>query len=159
MASCFKVCLDCVQGPSVFNSHVRLRENVGVSLDSDHCGKRFGCRGNVILLKDGRRICGSGAAIGNAPLVQNKSYFEVKVQQTGQWGVGVALRDIDPDLLPLGRDSKSCVLRNTGDVFFDDRLVDSFEHEVEEGSVVVSIRFDNFIFKTCQWSSWSCLED
>jgi hypothetical protein len=39
---------------------------------------------DVVIVKNGHRICGSGAALGNAPLVQNKAYFEVKIQQTGK---------------------------------------------------------------------------
>ena len=35
-------------------------------------------------MKSGRRVCGTGAALANAPLVQDKSYFEVKVQCGGQ---------------------------------------------------------------------------
>lgn len=34
-------------------------------------------------MKSGRRICGTGAALANAPLVQDKSYFEVKIQCGG----------------------------------------------------------------------------
>ena len=35
------------------------------------------------MVKSGKRICGSGAALANTPLQQNKSYFEVKLQSTG----------------------------------------------------------------------------
>ena len=37
----------------------------------------------MVIVKSGRRICGTGAALGNAPIVQNKAYFEVKIQSTG----------------------------------------------------------------------------
>ena len=36
-----------------------------------------------MIVKSGRRICGTGAALANAPLVQDKSYFEVKIQCGG----------------------------------------------------------------------------
>ena len=36
-----------------------------------------------MLVKSGRRLCGSGVALANAPLLQEKSYFEVKVQTDG----------------------------------------------------------------------------
>lgn len=39
---------------------------------------------DVVIVKNGRRICGTGGALANAPLVQNKSYFEVKIQCTGK---------------------------------------------------------------------------
>jgi hypothetical protein len=37
----------------------------------------------VVIVKNGQRICGSGGALGSAPLVQSKAYFEVKIQQSG----------------------------------------------------------------------------
>ena len=39
---------------------------------------------DCVIVKSGRRICGTGAALANAPLVQDKSYFEIKVQCGGQ---------------------------------------------------------------------------
>lgn len=38
----------------------------------------------MVLLKNGQRICGTGAALGTAPIVQNKAYFQVSVQQNGE---------------------------------------------------------------------------
>jgi len=38
---------------------------------------------NVVIVKNGRRICGSGAALANAPIAQNKAYFETKLQSSG----------------------------------------------------------------------------
>lgn len=37
-----------------------------------------------MLLKNGCRICGTGGALGTAPIVQNKAYFQVSVQQSGK---------------------------------------------------------------------------
>lgn len=54
------------------------------------------CSGHeVVLVKNGQRACGSGCTLGSAPLVQNKAYFEVKLQQGGVWAVGLATRDTD----------------------------------------------------------------
>ena len=39
---------------------------------------------DVVIVKNGKRICGTGAAFGNAPIVQNKAYFEIKLQSSGQ---------------------------------------------------------------------------
>lgn len=39
---------------------------------------------DVVVVKSGRRVCGSGACLANAPLHQNKSYFEFKIQSTGE---------------------------------------------------------------------------
>lgn len=39
---------------------------------------------DVVIVKSGRRICGTGGCLANAPLHQNKSYFEFKIQSTGE---------------------------------------------------------------------------
>lgn len=39
---------------------------------------------DVVIVKNGRRVCGTGGCLANAPLHQNKSYFEFKIQSTGQ---------------------------------------------------------------------------
>lgn len=39
----------------------------------------------MVVVKNGTRICGSGGVLCTAPIVQNKCYFEVKVQQSGKW--------------------------------------------------------------------------
>lgn len=44
-----------------------------------------GAGADVVVVKRGRRICGSGSCLANAPLQQNKSYFEFKVQSTGEY--------------------------------------------------------------------------
>ncbi len=38
---------------------------------------------DCVIVKSGKRICGTGAALANSPLVQDKSYFEVKIQCEG----------------------------------------------------------------------------
>ena len=38
-----------------------------------------------MIVKSGRRVCGTGAVLANAPLVQDKSYFEMKVQCGGMY--------------------------------------------------------------------------
>ena len=38
---------------------------------------------DCVVVKSGRRVCGTGAVLANAPLVQDKSYFEMKIQCAG----------------------------------------------------------------------------
>jgi len=38
---------------------------------------------DVVVVKNGQRICGSGAAMANAPILQSKAYFEAKLQSSG----------------------------------------------------------------------------
>ncbi|NXC74518.1 SPRY7 protein, partial [Anhinga anhinga] len=62
---------------------------------------------DVVIVKNGRRICGTGGCLANAPLHQNKSYFEFKIQSTGIWGIGVATQKANLNQIPLGRDVHS----------------------------------------------------
>jgi len=41
----------------------------------------------VVIVKNGQRICGTGAALANAPIVQNKAYFEAKLQSSGNFAM------------------------------------------------------------------------
>jgi uncharacterized Zn ribbon protein len=38
----------------------------------------------VVIVKSDLRICGCGAALATGPIVQNKAYFEAKVQCGGK---------------------------------------------------------------------------
>jgi hypothetical protein len=48
-----------------------------VSLDVSKTGQ------DVVIVKNGRRLCGTGGALANTPISQNKAYFEVKIQANG----------------------------------------------------------------------------
>ena len=63
-----------------------------------------------MIVKNGRRLCGSGGALATAPLVQSKSYFEVKVQQSGNWSIGIATRQTDLNRTKGGTDKESWCL-------------------------------------------------
>lgn len=54
---------------------------------------------DVVIVKNGRRICGTGGCLASAPLHQNKSYFEFKIQSTG-WYDGTLLLKV---LIALNR--------------------------------------------------------
>ncbi|XP_071052494.1 SPRY domain-containing protein 7 [Onthophagus taurus] len=95
---CLRGCLDGFRfTPNV--PHVP-RENP-IQLDTAFMGYE------VVIVKSGQRLCGAGAALGNAPLVQSKSYFEVKIQQGGSWAVGLATRQTDLSLTQGGMDEFS----------------------------------------------------
>ncbi|KAL4656533.1 SPRY domain-containing protein 7 isoform X1 [Arapaima gigas] len=93
--------------------HVPLSEMPVVQLDTQHMGM------DVVVLKSGRRICGTGGCLANAPLHQNKSYFELKIHSTGVWGVGVATPKANLDQIPMGQDTQSLVLRHDGSVYYN----------------------------------------
>lgn len=70
-----------------------------VKLDSLNMGL------DAVIVKNGKRLCGTGGVLSNAPILQDKAYFEVKVQSDGVWGCGVASERCDLNSTPLGSDS------------------------------------------------------
>ncbi|KAG6453291.1 hypothetical protein O3G_MSEX008073 [Manduca sexta] len=70
----------------------------------------------MVIIKGGQRVCGSGCALGNTPLLQNKAYFEVKLQQGGVWAVGLATRETDLNRVHGGMDKESWCLNSDGTV-------------------------------------------
>jgi len=41
------------------------------------------------VVKNGSRLCGTGCARATTPILQNKAYWEIKLQQSGVWSCGV----------------------------------------------------------------------
>lgn len=115
----------------------------------------------VVIVKNGTRICGSGGVLCTAPIVQNKCYFEVKVQQSGKcnscmhffdffilmylylqigiWGVGLALNDVDLCKAPGGHDQYSWVLCNDSALRQNQQVLNVIDNSIEEGDIIVSI--------------------
>lgn len=79
----------------------------------------------VVILKNGKRVCGSGGSVLNQALLQSKSYFEVKIQQSGHWSVGVCTLNTDLNKTRGGLDKYSWCLNaenyvmNDGQVTYD----------------------------------------
>jgi len=63
----------------------------------------------AVVVKNGLRLCGTGSARGSAPILQDKAYWEVKVQQGGRWSAGLATPAADLNL-DLGLDNCSWAL-------------------------------------------------
>ncbi|CAL4102879.1 unnamed protein product [Meganyctiphanes norvegica] len=87
-----------------------VRITPAIVLDTGYMGHE------VVIVKNGVRICGTGGALGSVPILQNKAYFEVKLQQSGVWGVGIATRNANLNKVPLGEDIHSWVLGSDGSV-------------------------------------------
>ncbi|CAH0722794.1 unnamed protein product, partial [Brenthis ino] len=110
MFCCLK---NCVNGFSLTPTvPIRVKSNP-VQLDTLHMGHE------VVIVKGGQRVCGSGCALGNAPLVQNKAYFEVKLQQGGVWAIGLATREADLNRVHGGVDKESWCINSDGTVRHD----------------------------------------
>nr|CRZ22744.1 Bm3443 [Brugia malayi] len=154
--SCFpplRMCLECVQGPSFSvtqNSSHSQNEQHSVRLDTVFMGD------DVVLLKNGQRICGSGAALSTAPIVQNKAYFQVTIQQTdilrkklnkfflGIWGIGLATRSAILNSVPV---TANCwVLRQDGQVVANGEVLGKLDEPIDE-SDCIGVAFDHVELK------------
>ncbi|CAE1231489.1 SPRY domain-containing protein 7 [Acanthosepion pharaonis] len=130
MAACFCCLRCCALGSGFSSGHVPLKDQPAVKLDTTHMGN------DVVIVKNGRRICGSGGALANAPIVQNKAYFEIKVQCGGSWGVGLALRKVDLNSLPLGKEADSWVLRRDGKLYHNGDVKIQIPELAQEGDII-----------------------
>lgn len=86
----------------------------------------------VVLIKGGTRACGSGGALATAPLVQSKSYFEVKLQQSGHWSIGVATPKTDLNEPRGGSDAHSWCLTSDNCVKHDGNVMHELKNAPPE---------------------------
>ncbi|GAB1605544.1 hypothetical protein Ahia01_000836500 [Argonauta hians] len=91
---------------------------------------------DVVIVKHGRRICGSGGALANVPIVQNKAYFEIKVQCGGSWGVGLALKKVDLNTVPVGGEADAWILRNDGKLYHNNEVKVQIPELAQEGDII-----------------------
>ncbi|CAB3410382.1 unnamed protein product [Caenorhabditis bovis] len=94
--------------------------------------RRFGK--DVVILKEGERICGIGGSIATVPIVQNKAYFHVTIQQTGVWGVGLGHKQTPLDKVPIT--NQFWGVRENGDIVKCEEVIGKMPKTVEEGDVV-----------------------
>lgn len=127
MFCCLRNCFD---GLGFAATQAPKREQNPIALDTTHMGNE------VVIVKNGLRICGSGGALTNAPLVQNKSYFEVKIQQGGIWGIGLARREADLNIVVGGKDSESWALDSDGIIRHNEQELYKIQNPVQEGDVI-----------------------
>lgn len=102
----------------------------------------------VVIVMNGSRVCGQGGALTNVPLVQSKSYFEVKIRQDGIWGVGLATRASDLNNPIGGMDAESWALNSDGIVRHNQQELHKLQNLAQEGDIIVSN--DNFFLKSNQ---------
>ncbi|XP_051688238.1 SPRY domain-containing protein 7 isoform X1 [Oryctolagus cuniculus] len=161
MASSVWCCLRCCRDGGT--GHIPLKEMPAVQLDTQHMGT------DVVIVKNGRRICGTGGCLASAPLHQNKSYFEFKIQSTGKcsqcskcfawiislylhnsvrlsgiWGIGVATQKVNLNQIPLGRDVHSLVMRNDGALYHNNEEKNRLPaNSLPQEGDVVGITYDH----------------
>lgn len=97
---------------------------------------------DVVIVKNGKRICGSGAALCNAPIAQDKAYFEIKLQSTGVWGVGLATKRCNLNNVPLGQDSESWVVTHEAIMYHNMQQKGALRHCLNEGDIL-GITYDH----------------
>jgi len=112
-----------------YQGHTKPRELPSVCLDTSNMGNE------VVIVKMGRRICGAGAALATAPILQNKGYFETKLQSMGIWSVGLATRRCDTNK-PLGTSPDSWVLKSDGNICHNGLVRYKLDLTIEEGDIV-----------------------
>ncbi|RWS15255.1 alpha-1:2-mannosyltransferase ALG9-like protein [Dinothrombium tinctorium] len=125
---------------STYRNLVKDQLIATVVLDTTNMGN------DVVIVKNGHRICGTGAALATAPIVQNKAYFEVKLQQTGVWGVGLATINANLNRVPLGCDAESWVLRNDGTICHNNEILHRLKDLPMEGDII-GITYDHIELK------------
>jgi len=121
MFSCFNKCFNKVQ-----HEVIPLVNEQQVCLDVKKMGR------DTVLIKGGTRICGSGGALATAPLVQSKSYFEVKIQQDGQWSIGLATSKANLNLYEGGHDMESWCLCSDNNVYHNSITLDKIANQTFE---------------------------
>jgi len=136
MASCFYCIRQCLHGSGFTETRIPQRQQDAVILDTNRMGNE------VVIVKNGHRICGGGAALANVPIVQNKAYFEVKVQQSGLWGIGLATLKVDLNKVPLGKDSESWMLCSDGGLHHNNEEQGKLPEIPQEGDII-GITYDH----------------
>ncbi|XP_055608752.1 SPRY domain-containing protein 7 [Uranotaenia lowii] len=120
MFCCLKNCLNgVIPAPSV----PLKREHDPIQLDTSHMGHE------VVVIKGGQRACGSGGVLANTPLLQSKSYFEVKLQQGGHWSIGLATQNADLNQSLGGFDKDSWCLNSDNCVYHNAKLIHKLERK------------------------------
>ncbi|XP_028405551.1 SPRY domain-containing protein 7-like [Dendronephthya gigantea] len=134
MSSCYldgwNLLFCCSRKKPAHNQVPCQEETQDVVLDKQFIGDE------VVIVKSDLRICGCGAALATGPLVQNKAYFEVKVQCGGVWGVGLASRKCDLNCLPLGNNDESWVLRSDGGICQSGKVVHQLNVIPDDGDII-----------------------
>nr|CAG4638771.1 EOG090X0EPP [Cyclestheria hislopi] len=110
MASIFCCLRSCANAFDFeLSSHtVPIKKQPLVLLDNNRIGQE------VVIVKNGTRICGTGGALGSAPIMQDKAYFEVRLQQSGVWGIGLGTEKANLNSIPMGCDPESWMLCSDG---------------------------------------------
>lgn len=56
---------------------------------------------DAVIVKNRRRVCGTGSCLANAALHENKSYIDFKIQSTRIWSIDLATQKVNLKQIPL----------------------------------------------------------
>lgn len=137
MAAMFGQCLNmvsnCLYGEGEWTGatpHIPASQPIPeVVLDTTNMGQE------AVVVKNGLRLCGTGSARGSAPILQDKAYWEVKVQQGGSWSAGIASPAADLNK-NLGLDHCSWAVTSEGAVRTRGQQEYKVSPGLEEGDVL-----------------------
>jgi len=129
----FDWCSSCF-GWNKLEEEIEEIDRPEVKLDSLNMGL------DAVIVKNGKRLCGTGGVLSNAPILQDKAYFEVKVQSDGVWGCGVASERCDLNNVPLGE--SSWTFRNDLGFYSQANKIESADIELNEGDII-GITYDH----------------
>lgn len=127
MFCCLRNCFD---GLGIAATQAPKKDPNPIALDTSYMGHE------VVIVKNGLRVCGHGGALTNAPLAQSKSYFEVKIQQGGIWAIGLATRSTDLNTATGGSDTESWALNSDGIIRHNQQELHKIQGPVEEGDII-----------------------
>nr|CAG4642085.1 EOG090X0EPP [Eurycercus lamellatus] len=126
---CFRGCANFLD-LGITNTNLPVKKQPVVVLDSQQIGQE------VVLVKNGSRICGTGGALGNTPIMQDKAYFEVRLQQSGVWGIGLGSEKADLNTVPMGSDNDSWVLCSDGSLRHNKEEMHRITQLPQEGDTI-----------------------
>jgi len=94
------------------------------------------CMGQeAVVVKNGSRLCGTGSARASTPILQNKAYWEVKIQQGGDWSCGVGTPACDLNA-QLGKDAASWALASSGAIKSAGQVIGNVDQKIQEGDIL-----------------------
>ncbi|CAB4063134.1 DHX33 [Lepeophtheirus salmonis] len=85
--------------------------------------------------KNGSRLCGTGSVRSSTPISQSKAYWEVQVQQSGQWSCGLCTPSCDLNK-SLGNDQHSWVIDWESNIKSRNEVEYTLEQPVQEGDII-----------------------
>ena len=96
-----------------------------------------------MVVKNGSRLCGTGASRASTPILQNKAYWEFKLQQSGIWSCGLANPGCDLNK-SLGEDQNSWAITHENVMKVNGNIEHKIEEKIQEGDIIVNIKLISF---------------